>query len=112
VDAEVTGDCGHRAAGLQHEPYAAVEQLLWVLAWSGQRDSSLPGTDSWFRSLRESQPGSVQFGGLGDDSLQGGSQADALDGGDGEDYCDGDDSFSAESSNDTAINCERTEGIP
>lgn len=62
-NAEIAGYVGGRAAGLKDEAGASVKQLLGVLplSWHGCGESPFPRTRSWFRSLRETRPGSDQL---------------------------------------------------
>src|SRR5206468_10402314 len=61
MHAQVGCDLGDRTLRLEHEPNAAVHQLLWVLpsSWHRRRISSPQDSKSWLRGLRQTRPGSV-----------------------------------------------------
>src|SRR5206468_8573075 len=60
MHAQVGCDLGDRTLRLEHEPNAAVHQLLWVLpsSWHRRRISSPQDSKSWLRGLRQTRPGS------------------------------------------------------
>jgi hypothetical protein len=60
INAQVSSDMSDRASGLEHQPRAALQQLLGILPRSCHaRRLSFPADETTDQSLRQNQPGSV-----------------------------------------------------
>src|SRR6202167_1447176 len=60
IDAQVSGDVGNRAAGLEHKSRATLQQLLGILPRSCHNGRlSSPADETTDQNLRQNQPGSL-----------------------------------------------------